>query len=151
MNQELMSHMAARLKENQFIQFIGLELTDIDTHFAAMELNIKPHHMQHTGFTHGGVTATMCDVTTGIAAYTAIFGNRNTAKNVVTVDLKVSYVNPSVSQKIRSTGKVTKAGQNLIFCEGQVFDVFDDGSEKLIATVVSIMSVIDVPLKATVS
>jgi uncharacterized protein (TIGR00369 family) len=116
-----------------------------------MELNIKPHHMQHTGFTHGGVTATMCDVTTGIAAYTAIFGNGNTAKNVVTVDLKVSYVNPSVSQKIRSTGKVNKAGQNLIFCECQVFDVFDDGSEKLIATAVSIMSVIDVPLKATVS
>ncbi|NBV37406.1 MAG: PaaI family thioesterase [Bacteroidetes bacterium] len=150
MNQELMSYMAARLKENQFIQFIGLELTDIDTHFAAMELNIMPHHMQHTGFTHGGVTATICDVTTGIAAYTAIFSKGNTAKNVVTVDLKVSYVNPSVSSKIRSTGKVTKAGQNLMFCEGQVFDVFEDGSEKLVATAVSIMAVIDAPLKSTV-
>jgi uncharacterized protein (TIGR00369 family) len=150
MNQELMSYMAARLKENQFIQFIGLELTDIDTHFAAMELNIKHHHMQHTGFTHGGVTATICDVTTGIAAYTAIFSKGNTAKNVVTVDLKVSYVNPSVSNKIRSTGNVTKAGQNLMFCEGQVFDVFEDGSEKLVATAVSIMAVIDAPLKSTV-
>jgi acyl-coenzyme A thioesterase PaaI-like protein len=68
----------------------------------------------------------------------------------VTVDLKVSYVNPSVSSKIRSTGKVTKAGQNLMFCEGQVFDVFEDGSEKLVATAVSIMAVIDAPLKSTI-
>lgn len=151
MNQELMSYMAARLKENQFIQYIGLKLTDIDMHYAAMELDIQPHHMQHTGFTHGGVTATICDVTTGIAAYTAIFHGGNQAKNVVTVDLKVSYVNPSVSSKIRSTGKVTKAGQNLMFCEGQVFDVFEDGSEKLVATAVSIMAVIDVPLKSTVA
>lgn len=73
MNQALKAYMDTRLRENQFIQYIGLELTDIDLHTASMELNIQEHHMQHTGFTHGGVTATICDVTTGIAAYTAVY------------------------------------------------------------------------------
>jgi acyl-coenzyme A thioesterase PaaI-like protein len=69
---------------------------------------------------------------------------------VVTVDLKISYVNPSTAPKLRAVGKVTKAGQNLIFCEGQVFDVFATGEEKLVATCVSIMAAVDIPLKSTV-
>ena len=150
MNQELKAYMDTRLRENQFIQFIGLKLTHIDKHLAEMELNLLEHHMQHTGFTHGGVTATICDVTTGIAAYTAAYNGTETSKNVVTVDLKVSYINPSTAPKIRSTGKVVKAGQNLIFCEGQVFDVFPNGDEKLVATCVSIMAAVDIPLKSTV-
>ena len=150
MNQELKAYMDTRLRENQFIQFIGLQLTNIDKHLAEMELELLDHHMQHTGFTHGGVTATLCDVTTGIAAYTAVYNGTASSKNVVTVDLKVCYVNPSTAPKIRAVGKVTKAGQNLIFCEGQVFDVFANGDEKLVATCVSIMAAVDIPTVATI-
>jgi uncharacterized protein (TIGR00369 family) len=150
MNQALKAYMDTRLRENQFIQYIGLQLTHIDLHTASMELEIQDHHMQHTGFTHGGVTATMCDVTTGIAAYTSVYNGTDVSKNVVTVDLKISYVNPSTAPKLRAVGKVTKAGQNLIFCEGQVFDVFPNGDEKLVATCVSIMAAVDIPLKSTV-
>lgn len=150
MKQELKTYMDIRLRENQFIQYIGLQLTNIDLHLAEMTLEIKDHHMQHTGFTHGGVTATICDVTTGISAYTAAYKGAETSKNVVTVDLKVSYINPSVAPKIRAVGRVTKAGQNLIFCEGQVFDVFANGEEKMVATCVSIMAVVDLPLNSTI-
>jgi len=90
MNQALKAYMDTRLRENQFIQYIGLELTHIDLHTASMELDIHEHHMQHTGFTHGGVTATICDVTTGIAAYTAVYNGTEVSKNVVTVDLTES-------------------------------------------------------------
>jgi len=150
MNQALKAYMDTRLRENQFIQYIGLELTHIDLHTAIMELNIEEHHMQHTGFTHGGVTATICDVTTGIAAYTAVYNGTEASKNVVTVDLKVSYVNPSTAPQLRAEAKVTKAGKQLIFCEGQVYDVFANGDEKLVATCVSIMAAVDIPLKSTV-
>ena len=49
MNQELKAYMDTRLRENQFIQFIGLKLTHIDKYVAEMELNLLEHHMQHTG------------------------------------------------------------------------------------------------------
>ena len=142
MNQDLYNYMQPRLKENSFIQFIGLELDDIDKGFAQMHINIQPHHMQHTGFTHGGVTATICDVVTGISAYTVA----HQGLNVVTVDLKVSYVNPSTAPMQKAVGRVKKGGKTLIFCEGEVYDVFPNGDEKLVATCVSIMAAIDVPL-----
>ncbi|MSP57839.1 MAG: thioesterase [Flavobacteriales bacterium] len=140
MNQELKAYMDIRLKANQFINYIGLELVDIDKNCATMQLKIQEHHMQHTGFTHGGVLATLCDVCTGIAAYTVV----DTEKNVLTVDLKVSFVNPSTAPMVKATGQVIKAGQNLIFCEAEVWDVFANGDEKLVATCVSIMAAVDV-------
>lgn len=141
MNKDLFDYMQPRLRENRFIQYIGLELDDIEKGYAEMHINIQNHHMQHTGFTHGGVTATICDVVTGISAYTAA----PVGLNVVTVDLKVSYVNPSTASKIKAIGRVKKSGKSLIFCEGEVFDVFENGDEKLVATCVSIMAAVDIP------
>ena len=141
MNIDLFDYMQPRLRENQFIQYIGLVLDDIETGFAQMHIDIKNHHMQHTGFTHGGVTATICDVVTGISAYTTA----PKGLNVVTVDLKVSYVNPSTAPTIKAIGRVKKSGKSLIFCEGEVFDVFENGDEKLVATCVSIMAAVDIP------
>lgn len=145
MNQLLYDYMLPRLKENQFIRYIGLVLDDIDTGFAQMHIDIETHHMQHTGFTHGGVTATICDVVTGISAYTTA----PQGFNVVTVDLKVSYVNPSTAPVIKAIGRVKKSGKSLIFCEGEVFDVFANGEEKLVATCTSIMAAVDIPLVAS--
>ncbi len=141
---ELRSYLQERLKHNYFIQHMGIELQGLDTGFAELNLHVQEHHLQQNGFTHGGVTATLCDVATGIAAYTVVAEG----KNVVTVDLKISYLNPSVSRKIRTEGRVVKSGNFLIFCEGRVFDVFEDGTEKPVATCSSIMAAVDTPLKS---
>ena len=131
-----------RLRNNHFINHMGLVLEMVETGEAEMTLKVEPHHLQHNGFLHGGVTATICDVVTGIAAYTAV----DESKNVVTADLKVSYLNPSTSKLIKAKGRVKKAGRFLVYCEGDVFDVFEDGSEKLIASCTSIMAAVDIPV-----
>ena len=137
------AYIQERLKNNHFIKHMGLELIDVNQGEATLGLAIKQHHLQQNGFTHGGVTATLCDVATGIAAYTAV----SEGKNVVTVDLKISYVNPSVSHNVIAIGRVIKSGNFLVFCEGQVLDVLDDGSQKLVATCTSIMAAVDIPVK----
>jgi uncharacterized protein (TIGR00369 family) len=141
---ELRAYLEERLKHNYFIQHMGIELQHLETGLAELNLHVQEHHLQQNGFTHGGVTATLCDVATGIAAYTVVAEG----KNVVTVDLKISYLNPSVSKKIRTEGKVVKSGNFLIFCEGRVFDVFEDGTEKPVAACTSIMAAVDTPLKS---
>jgi uncharacterized protein (TIGR00369 family) len=140
----LREYLLERLKQNHFIQYMGMELGDLDEGFASLHLEVKNHHLQQNGFTHGGVTATLCDVATGIAAYTVV----KEGKNVVTVDLKISYLHPSVSSKIRTEGRVVKSGNFLVFCEGYVYDVFEDGTEKTVATCSSIMAAVDIPLKS---
>jgi uncharacterized protein (TIGR00369 family) len=141
--EDLREYLEERLRENHFIQYMGLKLTHLEIGYAEMTLDIEKHHLQQNGFTHGGVTATILDVVTGIVAYTTAAKG----KNVVTADLKVSYLNPSTASKILATGKVKKSGNFLIFCEGELFDIFEDGSRKLVATCNSIMCAIDIPIK----
>jgi uncharacterized protein (TIGR00369 family) len=140
--ESMKSFLTERLKNNYFIAHMGLILEDVDDGYAEMSLDIETHHLQQNGFMHGGVTATLCDVVTGIAAYTTV----NEEKNVVTADLKVSYLNPSTSSKVLGVGRVVKAGKFLIFCEGQVFDLREDGSKVLVATCTSIMASVDIPV-----
>ncbi len=142
MNQELMDYLNERLKNNHFIHHMGLVLDFVDIGEARMSINIESHHLQQNGFTHGGVTATLLDVVTGIAAYSTA----PREKNVVTADLKVSYLNPSISKKVFAVGKVKKAGKFLIFCEGDVFDLHEDGSTTLVASCNSIMAAVDIPI-----
>lgn len=140
--ESMKSFLTERLKNNYFIAHMGLILEDVDDGYAEMSLDIETHHLQQNGFMHGGVTATLCDVVTGIAAYTTV----NEDKNVVTADLKVSYLNPSTSSKVLGVGRVVKAGKFLVFCEGQVFDLREDGSKVLVATCTSIMASVDIPV-----
>ena len=140
--EDLRAYLDERLEENHFIQHIGLQLSHVEAGYAEMTLEIKKHHLQQNGFMHGGVTATILDVVTGISAYTTVVKG----KNVVTADLKVSYLNPSTSKNILATGKVKKSGNFLVFCEGEVYDIFEDGSRKLVATCSSIMCAVDIPI-----
>lgn len=140
--QNIKEYLEERLKNNHFIKHMGLVLQGVKQGEATMGLNVQQHHLQQNGFTHGGVTATLCDVATGIAAYTVVADG----KNVVTVDLKISYVNPSVSPNLMAVGRVVKSGNFLVFCEGEVFDILADGSQKLVATCTSIMAAVDIPV-----
>lgn len=136
-------YLQERLKNNHFINHMGLVLEDLTKGEAILSLSVRQHHLQQNGFTHGGVTATLCDVATGIAAYTAVAEG----KNVVTVDLKISYINPSVSKNVIAVGRVVKSGNFLVFCEGDVWDLLEDGSKKLVATCTSIMAAVDIPVQ----
>jgi uncharacterized protein (TIGR00369 family) len=140
--EELRKYIESRLKTNHFISHMGLVLNSIDKGNAEVGLRVEEHHLQQNGFMHGGVTATLADVATGIAAYTCV----PLGKNVVTADLKISYLNPSTSQTVRAAGKVVKGGNLLFFCEAQIFDCFPDG-DKLIATATALMVAVDIPLK----
>jgi len=132
-----------RLKNNHFINHLGMNLDEIDDGSAEMSLTVEQHHLQQNGFLHGGVTASILDVVTGIAAYTQV---SDTSKNVVTADLKVSYLNPCVSKKIVAKGRVRKGGRFLLFCEGELYDTLEDGNLKLVATCTSIMVSVDIPV-----
>lgn len=138
---KLHQYIQSRLETNHFISHMGLELSHLGKGEAHIDVNVKTHHLQQNGFTHGGVIATMCDVATGIAAYTVV----PEGKNVVTADLKISYLNPSTAALVRAAGTVKKSGNLLYFCEAEVFDILD-GTERLIATATAIMVAVDIPL-----
>ncbi|TDN40352.1 PaaI family thioesterase [Hymenobacter sp. UV11] len=106
-----------KLKGQHFMHLIGADLTRIEPGRIEAELTLGQHHQQQRGFAHGGLVATMADLVAGFAAITLV----PEGVGVVTSDLKVSYLNPGVGQRIRAIGWVLKAGRRLHFCEAEVW------------------------------
>lgn len=140
---KLRAYMEERLQHNHFINHLAMQLTHIDTGEATIAITLQSFHEQQNGFLHGGVTASLCDVATGIAAYTVA----PEGKNVVTADLKISYLNPCTGPNIKAIGTVVKKGKLMTFCEARVYNYDAENKETLCATCTSIMVNVDIPLK----
>ncbi len=123
---------------NLFMQDVGYQFKTIEAGYIETYLDLEQRHLQQMGFAHGGVTATMADITTGFAAYTLV----NTNQGVVTVDLKVNYINPGKGQRLKAVGHVYKAGSKLMFCKCEIF-IVNNGQETQIAFADSIMAVLN--------
>ena len=98
---------------------------------------LNSDHFQQTGLVHGGVTATLADIVAGFAAYTLVPKNHD----VVTAELRVSYLRPGKGTKLVAEGKVIKPGRKLIFCESEVCTVVNHQKET-IAKSSSVMSIV---------
>lgn len=128
---EMVAH---KVKSNHFLHFLGFKINKIEAGEVEGELDLQKHHLQQMDFVHGGVTATIADIVAGFAAFTLV----KHGQGVVTVELKVSYLNPGKGDKLRAKGIVLKAGQRLHFCESELWV-----GDVLIAKATTTMAVIN--------
>lgn len=140
-NKQFKKVIAQRLRANHFMHHIGFSLTKIKTGYVEGELKIMPHHFQQNKFVHGGVISTISDVVAGLAAYTLV----DKKTHVLTAEIKISYLNPGVGQKLIAKGWVLKSGSKLFFCESEVWAI--DGKKKtLIAKATTTMAIVQLKL-----
>lgn len=118
-----------KLDRQFFMQLLGFKITDISEGKIAGELELKDIHKQHKGFVHGGVIATVADIVAGFAAVSLVPKDHH----VVTVELKTSYLNPGLGEKLFAKGWVLKQGRKLNFCEAEVYSVSGQNEPVLIA------------------
>lgn len=128
------------LKGQHFMQLLGLRLTVIEPGYVEAELDIQPVQRQALGFLHGGVTATICDIVAGVAAFNLIRADQH----VVTGEIKISYLNPGIGNKVRAVGRVIKQGRMISFCEADVF-VEGNGTTVHVARASTSMVIIEEP------
>lgn len=128
------------LKTQYFMRHIDFELTHIEAGHIEGWLTMRDIHRQGLGFLHGGVTATLCDIVTGFAAFSLVPQNQY----VVTGDLKISYLNPAISPRIQAIGRVLKQGKMLTFCEAEVWAV-NENTKVLCAKATAVMVNMDMP------
>lgn len=127
-----------RLSGQHFMHLMGFDLIDIQAGLVKGEMMLSQKHLQQYGFVHGGVTATILDITMGFAAYTLM----PVGKGVVTANISIDYLNPGDGEKIISIGEVEKPGSKMVFTTGRVF-VEKNGIRKQIATARAVMAVIE--------
>jgi uncharacterized protein (TIGR00369 family) len=137
LNPDFEQKMLEKSTQNLFMQDVGFKFSVIAPGYIETYLDLENRHLQQMGFVHGGVTATMADITTGFAAFTLVDKNQS----VVTVDLKVNYINPGKGHQLKAKAQVYKAGSKLIFCKAEIFVVNENG-ETQIGFADSIMAVL---------
>lgn len=113
------------LEGQYFMKLIGFNLDIIEAGKVEGSLILEQKHQQQRGFAHGGLIATLADITAGFAASTLV----PEGHNVVTGELKISYLNPGVGQELRAKGWVLKQGRKINFCESEVWSI--DGDKEL--------------------
>ncbi len=126
-----------KLKGQHFMHLIGFDLTEIQAGRVVGEMDLAQKHLQQFGYVHGGVTATLMDITMGFAAYTLM----PVGYGVVTANLSIDFLNPGEGDKIKAVGKVEKVGSKLVFCTAKIY-VQKNGKETQIASARSIMAVV---------
>lgn len=109
------------LEQQEFMHLIGFDLQVIAEGRTEGWLKLEQKHKQQRGFAHGGLIATLADITAGFAAYTLVPEDHH----VVTAELKVSYFLPAVGQQLHVIGWVLKQGKKINFCEAEVWDIVE--------------------------
>ncbi len=118
----------SKMEQNHFMNFLGFKSNLISPGLVEGILEIKPEYKQQIGFLHGGVTATLADLAAGFAAFTLV----KKEQTIVTIEMKISYLNPGIGQTAKARGFVIKVGQKIIFAEAEIFTE-NNGVETLVA------------------
>ncbi|MCG8389442.1 MAG: PaaI family thioesterase [Cytophagales bacterium] len=116
-NPDFKSRVEKYLQRQEFMKHIGFNLDVIEAGRTEGKLTLEKKHLQQKGYAHGGLVATLADITAGFAAYTLVPDDHN----VVTGEIKVSYFQPGIGQELHVKGWVIKPGRKINFCEAEVW------------------------------
>lgn len=94
--------------------FLGLESEYLEDGSYRFQVPITPFMLNGLNIVHGGISATLADVTMGSLA------RRSTGKKVVTLDMNVKYLAPGKGEKLISTAHLLRRGRSVCFCECEI-------------------------------
>ncbi len=115
MDTKLSPEVGEFLKRIPFSQHLGIEVDSLEKGIARLSLAIKPEFMTSWGTAHGGSILSLLDITLSMAARTLF----DPPRSIMTIDLSASFLG-TAGGMLRAEGRVLRAGQTTIFCEGEV-------------------------------
>ena len=120
MSDEIEKMNVKNLRNNPFQHYVGIEVISLGNGSSILQLELKDHHFNLYGIPHGGVHATLLDISMGMAA--SFPDNSGREVDSVTLNLSVDYISPPASRILVAKGKVTKKGKSIAYCTAEIFD-----------------------------
>ncbi|MBI3373246.1 MAG: PaaI family thioesterase [Betaproteobacteria bacterium] len=117
------------LKKIPFSQHLGIRIDSLEQGVARLSLEIKPEFTTSWGSAHGGAILTLLDVTLSMCARTLY----DPPRSIMTIELSTSFIG-TAKGVLRAEGRVLRAGQSTIFCEGEARDAEGELVAKAIGT-----------------
>ena len=104
-----------------------------------LSLPFKDSLAQQHGYFHGGIIASLADVSGGYAAFSLL----NPEQTNVTVEFKLNYLAPGIGDRLEAEAQVVKPGRTLTICQVDIRTISADGTENRCATALATYMSID--------
>jgi uncharacterized protein (TIGR00369 family) len=105
-------------KPDGWMETLGARISESEPGRVVLELEAGPQHRHGGGVVQGGVITQIADAAMGMSLATLQEdGVWNT-----TIELKINFIRPVVSGRIRAIGRVVEMKQTLMFSEADVLD-----------------------------
>ena len=99
-------------------QLVGFRLLSAEGGQAMWELEAGPQHANPMGTLHGGVLCDIADAAMGMALASML----DEGESFATLELKINFLRPFWSGKLRSVGRVVRPGRIISLVECDVLD-----------------------------
>jgi len=109
---------AGRIPPAPISILIGFRLTSVSRGEAVIELEAGRQHANPMGTLHGGVLCDIADAAMGLA-YASTLAEGET---FTTLELKINFLRPVWTAKLRATGRFVKGGKTVGLAECDVTD-----------------------------
>ena len=113
-----------------FSELVGFEMASSGDGRAELVLNVEPRHLNPHGTVHGGAIATLVDSAMGAAVATTT----GDGEGPVTIEMKVTYLEPATTGQLRASAEVRRRGKRITIVEADVVDADDEAVAHAIAT-----------------
>ncbi|MBV6636586.1 MAG: PaaI family thioesterase [Mameliella sp.] len=119
---------------------LGASLTRVAPGEIEIEVPIRPEVSQQQGYAHGALPFAIGDSAAGYAAVTLL----DAESDVVTSEMAIHYLAPSVGDRLVARGSVIKPGKRMLVTQADVY-AFTGTGERHIARLTGTM--VRVPLR----
>ena len=97
---------------------IGFTIASVEPGRAVMEMDAGPQHANPMGTLHGGILCDLADAAMGMAYASSL----EEGESFTTLELKINFLKPVWTGRLRATGRVVKRGQTVGLVECDVYD-----------------------------
>jgi len=125
------------IEQQPFMKLLGIAVDDLGEGWLQTSLQIEDKHRQHDGLVHGGVLATLADLSCTMAAHTQLLETQR----VVTVEIKINFLRAVQDGRVRCRGEVLRKGRTLIVSEGKLYAQCN-GEEVLVGVALATIAVL---------
>jgi acyl-CoA thioesterase len=103
-------------KRSPFIKLLGVTIEKLEHGRCQSQLKIKDSFLNVHNTVHGGVIYSMVDISMGVAVYSTLKKDDETA----TVEIKINYLKPAKTKSLICEARVIQKGKNIVVLEAEV-------------------------------
>lgn len=121
-----------------FSTLVGAKVEKMNHEEVVVRVPFRQELTQHHGFIHGGMLATLADITL------TFMGGAVLGMSILTSEFKINFLRPAQGEELVARGSVIAGGKRQAVTRCDIY-AMQGGREKLVATALGTIVVADVP------